>query len=151
MDELKNILLVEDDPRDVELTLSALEENHLANQVVVACDGTEALDYLYTRGKFQARIKGNPALILLDIKMPKMDGLEVLRRVKKDENLKYIPIVMLTSSREEKDLVDSYQLGVNAYVVKPVNFNDFVTAVKNLGAFFAVINEMPPESLIGRM
>lgn len=150
MEDLKNILLVEDDPRDVELTLCALEENHLANQVVVACDGTEAMDYLYVRGKFKDRAKGNPALVLLDIKMPKMDGLEVLRRVKADENLKYVPIVMLTSSREEKDLVDSYQLGVNAYVVKPVNFNDFVTAVKNLGAFFAVVNEAPPGSLVRR-
>ena len=147
MDELKNILLAEDNPRDVELTLGALKENHLANQVVVVRDGAETLDYLYARGKYQTRPKGNPAVVLLDLKMPKVDGLEVLQTVKADANLKFIPIVMLTSSREEKDVLDSYHLGVNAYVVKPVNFSDFVTAVKELGTFWAVINEAPPGSV----
>ena len=147
MNGLKCILLAEDNPKDVELTLAALEENHLANDVVVVRDGAEALDYLYTRGKFQMRAKGNPAVVLLDIKMPKVDGIEVLRKVKADENLKSVPMVMLTSSREESDLVQSYRLGVNAYVVKPVDFRDFVTAVKELGAFWAIINEPPPGSV----
>ena len=147
MDELKSILLAEDNPRDVELTLGALKENNLANQVVVVRDGVETLDYLYARGKYQTRPKGNPAVVLLDLKMPKVDGLDVLKAVKADVNLKFIPIVMLTSSREEKDVVDSYHLGVNAYVVKPVNFADFVVAVKDLGVFWAVINEPPPGSI----
>ena len=144
---LKDILVVEDNAKDLELTLNALGENNLANQIAVARDGAEALDYLYARGKFATRPKSNPAVVLLDLKMPKVDGLEVLRKVKADENLKYIPVVMLTSSREEKDLMDSYHLGVNAYVVKPVNFNEFVTAVKSLGAFWAVVNEPPVESV----
>ena len=144
---LKDILVVEDNAKDLELTLNALEENNLANHIAVARDGAEALDYLHVRGKFATRAKGNPAVVLLDIKMPKMDGIEVLRRIKLDENLKYTPVVMLTSSREEKDLMDSYHLGVNAYVVKPVNFNEFVTAVKSLGAFWAVVNEPPVESV----
>lgn len=144
MAELKRILLVEDNAKDVELTLTALEENHLANEVVVARDGAEALDYLYFRGKYQMRARGNPAVILLDIKMPKVDGIEVLRQLKTDETLKVIPVVILTSSREEKDMIESYRLGVNAYVVKPVHFGEFVNAVKDLGSFWAVINEPPP-------
>lgn len=147
MAELKRILLAEDNPKDVELTLTALDEHHLANEVVVVNDGAEALDYLYRRGKFAMRTDNNPAVVLLDLKMPKVDGLEVLRTIKKDDNLKTIPTVILTSSREEKDLVESYKLGVNAYVVKPVNFQQFIEAVKELGAFWAVINEPPPGSV----
>ena len=147
MTELKRILLAEDNPKDVELTLTALDEYHLANEVVVANDGAEALDYLYCRGKFKMRTGNHPAVVLLDIKMPKVDGLEVLRTIKKDDNLKTIPVVILTSSREEKDLVESYKLGVNAYVVKPVDFQQFIEAVKELGAFWAVINEPPPGSV----
>ncbi len=147
MSELKSILLAEDNAKDVELTLSALGENNLANEVIVVRDGAEALDYLYSRGKFQMRAKGNPAVILLDIKMPKVDGLQVLKTIKSDTQLKSIPVVMLTSSREEKDIVESYKIGVNAYVVKPVNFGEFVTAVKELGAFWAVINEPPVGSV----
>lgn len=147
MDGLKRILLVEDNAHDVELTLVALEEHNLANEVVVTHDGAEALDYLYRRGQFAMRSAGNPAVILLDLKMPKVDGLEVLRKIKSDPELKAIPVVMLTSSREERDLVMSYNLGVNAYVVKPVNFQEFVDAVKELGFFWAIINEPPPESV----
>ena len=147
MSELKRILLAEDDEHDVELTLTALARNHLANEVIVVRDGTEAMGYLQRQGSFSERPDGNPAVVLLDLKMPKMDGLEVLRRMKADANLKTIPVVMLTSSGEEKDVVESYRLGVNAYVVKPVGFNDFVEAVKNLGLFWAVINEAPPGSL----
>jgi CheY-like chemotaxis protein len=147
MNELKRILLVEDNPKDVELTLSALAEHNLANEVVVTRDGAEGLDYLYRRGQFKLRAEGNPAVILLDLKMPKVDGLEVLRLIKSDMELKAIPVVMLTSSREEKDLIVSYQLGVNAYVVKPVNFQEFVDAVKELGVFWAIVNEPPPASV----
>jgi len=147
MAELKRILLAEDNPKDVELTLTALDEHNLANEVVVVNDGAEALDYLYRRGKFAMRADNDPAVVLLDLKMPKVDGLEVLRTIKKDDNLKTIPLVILTSSREEKDLVESYKLGVNAYVVKPVNFQQFIEAVKELGAFWAVINEPPPGSV----
>jgi CheY-like chemotaxis protein len=139
--------MVEDDPKDVELTLTALEEYKLANEVVVARDGEEALDYLYCRGKFSARPAENPAVLLLDLKLPKVDGLEVLQQVKSDEKLKLIPVVVLTSSQEEKDMVASYKLGVNAYVVKPVDFHEFVNAVKELGVFWAVINEPPPGSV----
>ena len=146
MAELKRILLAEDSAKDVELTLAALEEKHLANKVDVVRDGEEALDYLYRRGRFQSRPGGNPAVVLLDIKMPKVDGLEVLRQIKSDEKLKTVPVVVLTSSREEQDMVESYRLGVNAYVVKPVDFNQFVNAVKEVGAFWAVINEPPPET-----
>lgn len=149
MDRLGRILLVEDDANDVELTLTALEEYHLANEVVVVHDGVEALDYLYHRGPFQMRSGDNPAVMLLDLKLPLVDGLEVLRQVKADEKLKMIPVVVLTSSREESDMVASYRLGVNAYVVKPVDFHEFVNAIKELGAFWAVINEPPPGS-IGR-
>ncbi len=147
MSDLKSILLAEDNIKDVELTLEALAEHNLANEVVVVHDGAEALDYLYHRGRFKMRANGNPAVILLDLKMPRVDGLEVLRTLKNDETLKMIPVVMLTSSREEQDLVESYKLGVNAYVVKPVNFPDFVEAVKQLGAFWAVLNEAPPGSV----
>jgi len=143
MAELKRILLAEDNPKDVELTLTALEEHHLANEVIVVSDGAEALDYLYRRGKFALRDDTNPAVVLLDLKMPKVDGLEVLRTVKADDRMKNIPVVILTSSREESDLVESYKLGVNAYVVKPVDFQQFVAAVKELGVFWAVINEPP--------
>lgn len=135
MNPLKPILLAEDSSRDVELTLAALQEHHIANDVVVVRDGQEALDYLYCREQFSKRNPGNPALVLLDLKMPKMDGLETLAVIKSDDQLRPIPVVMLTSSREEVDLVRSYQLGVNAYVVKPVEFGAFVDAVKEIGAF----------------
>jgi CheY-like chemotaxis protein len=143
---VKKILLVEDSEQDVELTLSALEANHLANQVDVARDGAEALDYLYRRGSFAGRPADLPIVVLLDLKMPKVDGLEVLRQMKADAQMRSIPVVMLTSSREEQDLVKSYSLGVNAYVVKPVNFEQFVNSVKQLGCFWAVINEPPPQA-----
>lgn len=144
MIELKRILLVEDDLRDMELTLTALEEKKLANEVLVVHDGEEALDYLFTRGSFRMRAPGNPVVVLLDLKLPKVDGLEVLRQIKSDPKLKTIPVVMLTSSREERDVVESYQLGVNSYVVKPIDFQDFVSAVKGIGLFWAIINEPPP-------
>jgi len=147
MNKLGRILLVEDDPKDVELTLTALEEYNLANEVVVARDGEEALEYLYSRGKFKTRSSGNPAVMLLDLKLPKVDGLEVLKQVKSEEKLRMIPIVVLTSSKEEKDMVASYKLGVSAYVVKPVDFHEFVNAIKELGVFWAVINEPPPGSV----
>lgn len=145
--ELKRILLVEDTPEDVELTLSALADNRLANEVVVVGDGEEALDYLYSRGAYRLRTPGHPAVVLLDLKLPKVSGLEVLEVVKQDPGLKTIPVVMLTSSREDKDLEAAYQFGVNAYVVKPVKFHDFVAALKELGVFWAVINEPPPGSI----
>src|SRR3979490_982987 len=147
MNKLGRILMVEDDPKDVELTLTALEEYNLANEVIVTRDGEQALDYLYCRGEYKTRSGGNPAVLLLDLKLPKVDGLEVLKQIRSDEKLKVIPVVMLTSSNEEKDMVASYRLGVNAYVVKPVNFHEFVNAVKELGMFWAVINEPPPGSL----
>jgi CheY-like chemotaxis protein len=147
MESLGRILLVEDDPKDVELTLTALEEYNLANEVVVAADGEQALDYLYCRGKFMRRVPDNPAVLLLDLKLPKVDGLEVLKQLKADEKLRMIPVVVLTSSREEKDMVASYRLGVNAYVVKPVDFHEFVNAIRELGIFWAVINEPPPGSV----
>jgi CheY-like chemotaxis protein len=141
---IRNILLVEDDPRDVELTLAALEEHRLANQVVVVHDGAEALDYLYRRCQFKNRTDDRPVLILLDLKMPKVSGLEVLKILKADERLKSIPVVVLTSSRETPDLMECYQQGVNAYVVKPVDFAEFVQAVKQVGIFWLAINEPPP-------
>jgi CheY-like chemotaxis protein len=144
MEKFRRILLVEDDPRDVELTLTALDDYKLANEVIVCRDGQEALDYLYSRGKFSDRVNEIPAVILLDLKLPKVDGLEVLQKIKSDERLKMIPVVMLTSSHEEKDMMRSYRLGVNAYVVKPVDFHEFINAVKELGVFWAVINEPPP-------
>jgi CheY-like chemotaxis protein len=146
MNTLKRILLAEDDPRDVELTLTALAEYNLANEIVVVRDGVEALDYMYRRGPFADRPAENPAVILLDLKMPRLDGLQVLRQLKADETLRLIPIVTLTSSRENSDLVECYRLGVNAYVVKPVRFSEFVEAVKSLGVFWALINEPPPGS-----
>jgi len=147
METIGRILLVEDDPKDTELTMTALEEYNLSNEVVVATDGEEALDYLYYRGKFQRRSGENPAVMLLDLKLPKIDGLEVLQRVKADANIKMIPVVVLTSSREERDMLSSYKLGVNAYVVKPVDFHEFVNAIKELGVFWAIINEAPPGSV----
>ena len=144
MTELKPIVLAEDNENDVELTLSALRENHIANEIVVVRDGAEALDFLYRRNGFAERSELPPGLILLDLKMPKVDGIEVLRQIKADPALKSIPVVMLTSSREEQDLVRTYELGVNAYVVKPVAFHEFIDAVKVLGGFWAVINEPPP-------
>lgn len=147
MNELKRILMAEDDPRDVELTLTALEENKIANEVVVVRDGAEALDYLRREGPYRLRQEGNPALVLLDLKMPKVDGLQVLSEIRNDPALKMIPVVILTSSREERDLVQGYSLGVNAYVVKPVDFSEFVWAVKEIGLFWAVINEPPPGSV----
>jgi DNA-binding response OmpR family regulator len=146
MSELKRILLAEDDPRDVELTLVALGEYNLANDVDVVRDGQEALDYLYHRGAFHARGGNNPAAILLDLKMPKVDGLEVLRNIRGEETLKRVPVVMLTSSREERDIIESSEMGVNAYVVKPVDFHQFVEAVRQIGAFWAVVNEPPPDN-----
>jgi len=150
MSVLKRILYAEDSPMDVELTLAALEEHHLANEVVAVGDGVEALDYLYRRGAFATREAGNPAVVLLDLKMPRVDGLEVLRQVKSDPELRTIPVVIMTSSREERDLVESYRLGVNAYVVKPVDFEQFVAAVKEVGMFWAVVNEPPPDTAGGR-
>ena len=144
---LKRILLAEDDSKDVELTLSALAEYNLANEIVVARDGVEALDYLYRRGIFAGRPEGNPVVILLDLKMPKLDGIEVIKQIKADPQLSLIPIVILTSSREVRDLEQAYALGVNAYVVKPVHFGEFVKAVKEIGVFWAIINEPPPISL----
>jgi DNA-binding response OmpR family regulator len=145
--ELKRILLVEDDPRDVELILESLGAYTLANEVGVARDGEEALDYLYHRENFKARPNGNPAVVLLDLKLPKVNGMDVLRHIRSENKLKMMPVVILTSSREEKDWVESYKLGVNAYVVKPVDFHEFVKAVKDVGAFWAVVNEPPPGSI----
>lgn len=142
--ELRRIVLAEDNPNDVELTLAALSQINLANEVVVVRDGAEALDYLNRQNAYANRSPGNPAVLLLDLKMPKVDGLDVLRTIKADDALKTIPVVMLTSSREEQDLVRSYKLGANAYVVKPVDFKAFIDAVRQLGAFWAVINEPPP-------
>ena len=143
--ELKRILLVEDSANDAELTLAALEQHALANATVVVRDGAEALDYLHARGAYTGRRSGNPALLLLDLKMPKVDGLEVLRSIKADAAFKTIPVVMLTSSREEQDLIASYELGVNSYVVKPVDFGEFMDAVRHIGLFWAVVNEPPPD------
>ncbi|HWW71986.1 MAG TPA: response regulator [Duganella sp.] len=143
---LKPILLVEDNPHDLELTLIALERSQLANEVIVVRDGADALDYLHARGTFANREQGNPAVVLLDLKLPKVDGLEVLAEIRGSATLKSIPVVMLTSSREEQDLIRSYELGVNAYVVKPVDFQEFVRAIADLGIFWAVLNEPPPGS-----
>ena len=143
---LKPILLVEDNPHDLELTLVALARSQLANEVVVVRDGAEAIDYLLRRGEFAERAEGNPAVTLLDLKLPKVDGLEVLREIRETPDLKPLPVVMLTSSREEQDLIRSYALNVNAYVVKPVEFKEFVRAISDLGIFWAVLNEPPPGS-----
>ena len=144
MATVKRILLVEDSKHDVELTLVALEECHLANQVDVVNDGAEALDYLYKRGAYASRGSDLPVVVLLDLKMPKVDGLEVLKAMKDDAELKRIPVVMLTSSREERDLMRSYDLGANGYVVKPVDFQQFIESIKQLGCFWAIINEPSP-------
>jgi two-component system response regulator len=145
--QMKCILLVDDSPRDTELALDALAQHNLANEVIALRDGVEALDYLFRRGPFADRPFGNPAVVLLDLKMPRVDGLEVLRQIKGDPQLKTVPVVVLTSSREEQDLVKSYALGVNAYIVKPVQFSAFVDAVKVLGSFWAVLNQPPPGSV----
>jgi CheY-like chemotaxis protein len=147
---VKDILLAEDNANDVELTITALQKHNIANRVVVVRDGAAALDYLYRKGEFARREPDEPAAILLDLKMPKVDGLEVLRRLKSDARLKTIPVVILTSSREDRDIVESYQLGVNAYVVKPVHFDEFMKAVGALGVFWVLTNELPPESGGGR-
>ena len=144
MPDLRPVVLVEDDANDVELTLLALAEHNLANPVVVLRDGVAALDYLYSRGEYAGQPHPIPVVMLLDLKMPKLNGLDVLKQVKGDERMKLLPVVMLTSSREERDLVASYQLGVNAYVVKPVSFHEFVSAIRGLGIFWALINEPPP-------
>ncbi len=146
MTDLKRILLAEDDPEDVELILEALAEHKLANEVVAVSDGREALDYLFRIGRYAGRINGNPVVLLLDLKMPKIDGIEVLKTIKGDELLKTLPVVVLTSSRESRDLEECYQLGVNAYVVKPVKFPEFLDAVKKIGVFWALVNEPPPLS-----
>jgi len=142
--DLRPILLVEDNPRDLELTLAALAKCQLANEIVIARDGAEALDYLYARNAFEGRDPGAPSVVLLDLKLPKMDGLEVLSIIKNDPQQKHIPVVMLTSSREERDVLTSYEIGVNAFVVKPVDFNAFFEAIQDLGMFWAVLNEPPP-------
>ncbi|MBS7538085.1 response regulator [Ancylobacter lacus] len=149
MADLRPILLVEDNPRDLELTLAALAKCQLANKIVVARDGAEALDYLYLRGPHADRVPGDPAVVLLDLKLPKVDGIEVLEQVKRDPAQRQIPVVMLTSSREERDLVRSYELGVNAFVVKPVDFNAFFEAIQDLGMFWAILNEPPPRLSYG--
>lgn len=147
METFKRILLVEDDSKDVELTINALSEYCVANEIAIARDGEEALDFLYMRGTFASRLEGNPVVILLDLKMPKLDGIQVLRHLKTDEQMRCIPVVVLTSSREDRDLVECYKLGVNAYVVKPIRFTEFVEAVRQLGIFWALINEAPPSSV----
>jgi CheY-like chemotaxis protein len=144
MNDLRPILLVEDNPNDIELTLTALKQCNIANEVMVLRDGAEALDYVYRHGAYATRPPGEPSVILLDLKLPKVDGLEVLERIKSDADHKQIPIVMLTSSKEEKDLVRSYQFGVNSFVVKPVEFSDFFEAIRNLGMFWAILNQTPP-------
>jgi len=144
--KVKTILIVDDNPKDVELAISALAEKNLANQVIVAEDGIEALDYLYKRGKFSNE-KGDPAIIMLDIKMPLMDGIEVLRQIRSNPKFRLIPVIMVTSSREERDLIESYNLGANSYVVKPVDIVQFIDAIKVLGQYWAVINEPPPQRM----
>jgi CheY-like chemotaxis protein len=149
MKEIKRILLVEDDEKDIELTLAALAEHSLANEVAVVRDGVEALDYLCRRGPFAQRPAGHPVVIMLDLKMPRMDGVQVLQKLKEDEEMRLIPVVVLTSSRESLDLEECYRLGVNAYVVKPVRFADFVDAVKQTGVFWALVNQPPPGQKAG--
>lgn len=150
MADLRPILLVEDNLKDIELTLAALAKCQLANDIVVTRDGAEALDYLYGRGAYRERIPGDPAVVLLDLKLPKVDGLEVLAQIKSDSVSRAVPVVMLTSSREESDLIRSYQLGVNAFVVKPVDFNAFFEAIQDLGMFWGVLNETPPRGPLPR-
>ena len=146
MNAFKRILLVEDDPQDIELTINALGEYNLANEIEIARDGAEALDYIYRKGIFASRPSGNPVVILLDLKLPKVSGIQVVNQLKSDEHLRYVPIVILTSSRESSDLKECYKLGVNAYVVKPVRFAEFIEAIKGIGIFWAMINEPPPGS-----
>ena len=148
---LRPILLVEDNPNDLELSLTALERTGLANEVIIARDGEEAFDFLFYRNKYKDRKHENPAVVLLDIKLPKIDGLELLAFIRKEPALKHLPVVLLTSSREEQDVLRGYQLGSNAYVVKPVAFPDFIKAIQDLGVFWAVVNEPPPTSLRGRL
>jgi CheY-like chemotaxis protein len=145
--EVKRILIVDDSPKDVELAIAALTEKNLANEVDVAEDGEEALDYLYKRGKFANNSNGNPAVILLDIKMPKLNGIEVLRHIRSEPRFKFIPIIMVTSSREDKDLLECYKLGANSYVVKPVDIVQFINSIKAVGQYWAVINQLPPENI----
>jgi len=145
MSEIRTILLAEDSPHDAEMAIDALREAHLANPIVHVEDGVDALDYLLRRGKFEGRPNGDPAVLLLDIKMPRMDGLEVLKQLREHESLQHIPVVILSSSREESDLARSWDLGVNAYVVKPVDVDQFFDAVRTLGKFWAVLNETPVE------
>ena len=145
---LKRILLVDDSPRDTELAIDALAQHNLASEIIAVRDGAEALDYLYRRERFANRPEGQPVVVLLDLKMPKVDGIEVLRQMKSDPKLKTIPVVVLTSSREGLDLARSYELGVNAYIVKPVQFQNFVEAMKQVGVFWAVLNEPPPGSAV---
>jgi len=145
--EIKRILIVDDSPKDVELVIAALAEKNLANEVDVAEDGEEALDYLHKRGQFAERLNGNPAVILLDIKMPKMDGIQVLKYIRSEPKFKTIPVIMVTSSCEERDLVESYKLGANSYVVKPVDIAQFIDAIKVLGQYWAVINQPPPANV----
>ncbi|HAM50316.1 MAG TPA: two-component system response regulator [Nitrospiraceae bacterium] len=147
MPQLKRILLVEDDPNDIELIITGLAENNLANEVVAVHDGAEALDYLYSREKFANRTDGYPAIVLLDLKLPKIDGREVLRQIRNDLKLRCIPVVILTSSKEDRDIVEGYNLGANGYVVKPVDFHQFVDAIKLLGVYWAIVNEPPPGSV----
>jgi len=147
MADLRCILLVEDDPHDAELTMTALDANNLANEIVAVRDGEEALDYLYCRGKFSGASNKEPAVVLLDLKLPKISGLEVLHQMRNDERLRFIPVVILTSSREEQDIIEGYRLGTNGYVVKPVDFHRFVDAIRRTGAFWAVINEPPPRGM----
>lgn len=146
MNEPKTILLAEDDANDVELTLAVLAEHNLAKNVQVVRDGAEAVDYLFCRGKFAQRPPGDPIVVLLDLKMPKLSGLEVLAQIKTDPKLKRVPIVALTSSRESSDVKHAYKFGVNAYVVKPVGFSEFISAVKQLGIFWAIVNQAPQDS-----
>lgn len=146
MRELNCILLVEDNLYDAELITIGLSENNVANKVILVRDGEEALDYLYCRGKFTGRMAGNPVVVLLDLNLPKIGGLEVLRQMKADEGIKLIPVVILTSSREEKDIIEGYALGTNGYVVKPIDFHQFVDTIKQLGAFWAIVNQPPPVS-----
>jgi CheY-like chemotaxis protein len=150
MENLKHILLVEDDPKDIELILAALAEHNLAKEVAVARDGAEALDYLHRRGPFAQRPAGNPVVILLDLKMPRLNGVQVLQQLKADEQLRLLPVVVLTSSRESSDLEACYRLGINAYVVKPVRFIEFAEAVKQIGVFWALVNQPPPDGALGR-
>ncbi|MDB6168348.1 MAG: two-component system response regulator [Verrucomicrobia bacterium] len=150
MSEHPTILFAEDNPHDVELTLSALAQHNLTNEIVAVPDGAVALDYLFRRGRFALRPAGNPALALLDLKMPKLDGLDVLRAIRADPALKQIPVIILTSSREEQDLARSYELGVNAYVLKPVDFQAFVDAVQAVGVFWTIHNQPPPGTMSGK-